>query len=151
MIHNADSKIHKAYVKALIEKDEVKMQAIQGGDNTIKKLIQDKRVTRLGHFLRKYSLDELPQFWNVLRGDISLVGPRPPLPYEVELYQPWHWKRFHAKGGITGLQQVCARCTIDFDSQVREDIHYIENQSFWLDMKLIIKTPIAMLRSKGAC
>lgn len=150
MIHNADCQVHQAYIKALIENNEKDMQALQGGDNRIKKLVNDSRVTKFGKFLRKFSLDELPQFWNVLRGDMSLVGPRPALPYEVELYQPWHWKRYQAISGITGPQQIYARCTTDFDTQVQQDIYYIEHQSLWLDFKLLIKTPFKLIKPNGA-
>jgi lipopolysaccharide/colanic/teichoic acid biosynthesis glycosyltransferase len=81
---------------------------------------------------------------------MSLIGPRPAIPYEVEMYKPWHLRRLEAQPGITGLQQVTARCTTDFDEQVRYDIEYIDNQSLWLDIKIIIKTPLAILSTKGA-
>jgi lipopolysaccharide/colanic/teichoic acid biosynthesis glycosyltransferase len=96
------------------------------------------------------SLDELPQLWNVLRGDMSLVGPRPAIPYEVDVYSPWHLRRLEAQPGISGLQQVTARCAADFDTQVRLDIEYIQSQSLWLDIKIMLKTPLAILSTKGA-
>lgn len=147
---NSDPSIHQAYVKALIENDQTGMDSLQGETTTTRKLIHDPRITRPGALLRKFSLDELPQLWNVIRGDMSLVGPRPAIPYEVELYKPWQLHRLAAKPGITGLQQVMARCTTDFDHQVQYDIEYIENQSFWLDLKIILKTPLVVISTKGA-
>lgn len=147
---NADSSIHQAYVQALIENNQEKMASMQGESTKTRKLIHDPRITRPGALLRKYSLDELPQFWNVVRGDMSLVGPRPAIPYEVEVYQPWHRRRLAAKPGITGLQQITARCTADFDEQVKLDIEYTEKQSIWLDLKIILRTPLAIVSTKGA-
>jgi lipopolysaccharide/colanic/teichoic acid biosynthesis glycosyltransferase len=147
---NADPAIHQAYVKALIENDEEKMTALQGAKTQPRKLVNDSRVIRPGKLLRKLSLDELPQFWNVVKGDMSLVGPRPAIPYEVEMYKPWHLRRLEAQPGITGLQQIKARCNKDFDQQVNLDIQYIQKQSLWQDIKIILKTPLAVLSSKGA-
>ncbi len=151
MAADADSTVHREYVTALIQNDQQRMAELQGDHSTVHKLTHDKRVTRLGHFLRKYSLDELPQFVNVLRGEMSVVGPRPALPYEVEMYRSWQLARLQARPGITGLQQVTARCTEDFDSQVRLDIQYIQQQSIWNDLVIMMKTPIAILRAEGAC
>lgn len=147
---NADSSLHQAYMQALIESDEEKMGKLQGQDTKIRKLIRDPRITRPGRILRKLSLDELPQFWNVLRGEMSLVGPRPAIPYELELYKPWYLGRLQAQPGITGLQQVTARSTFDFDHQMRLDIQYIQNQSLWLDLKIILKTPFVVISTRGA-
>jgi lipopolysaccharide/colanic/teichoic acid biosynthesis glycosyltransferase len=147
---NADPTIHKAYVKALIENDEAQMTALQGVPAQPRKLVNDKRITRPGKILRKLSLDELPQLWNVVRGDMSLIGPRPAIPYEVEMYKPWHMRRLEAQPGISGLQQVTARSTVDFDQQVRLDIEYIKNQSLWLDFKIFLKTPLVVISAKGA-
>lgn len=147
---NADPSIHKAYIKALINNDEAQMTALQGAPTQPRKLVNDSRVISPGKFLRKLSLDELPQFWNVLRGDMSLVGPRPAIPYEVEMYKPWHLRRLEVQPGITGLQQVTARNTTDFDKQVLFDIEYINNQSLWLDLKIILKTPLTVLSTTGA-
>jgi lipopolysaccharide/colanic/teichoic acid biosynthesis glycosyltransferase len=146
----ADPAIHQAYVKALIENDEEKMTAIQGAKTKPRKLVNDPRVIRPGKILRKLSLDELPQFWNVLKGEMSLVGPRPAIPYEVEMYKPWHLRRLETQPGITGWQQVKARCSIDFDSQVQLDLEYIEKQSFWLDLKIILLTPLVVFSTRGA-
>jgi lipopolysaccharide/colanic/teichoic acid biosynthesis glycosyltransferase len=147
---DADSSLHKAYMRALIDNDQEKMEALQGQDTKIRKLIRDPRITRPGRILRKLSLDELPQFWNVLWGEMSLVGPRPAIQYEVELYKPWYLGRLQAQPGITGLQQVTARSTFDFDQQMRLDIEYIQNQSFWLDLKILLKTPLVVISTKGA-
>ena len=147
---NADSSIHQAYVKALIANDEQEMATLQGAVTEVRKLIRDSQIIRPGGLLRKLSLDELPQLWNVLRGEISLIGPRPAIPYEVEMYKPFHYRRLEAQPGISGLQQVTARCIADFDTQVRLDIEYIENQSLWLDFKIMLKTPLAILSIKGA-
>jgi len=147
---NADPSIHQAYVKSLIENNEIQMTALQGAPTQPRKLVNDSRVTRPGKFLRKSSIDELPQLWNVLIGDMSLVGPRPAIPYEVEMYKPWHLRRLEAQPGISGLQQVTARCTTDFDQQVRLDIDYIDNQSLWSDMKIILQTPLAVISTTGA-
>lgn len=147
---NADPSIHQAYIKALIENDETKMTALQGASIQPRKLVNDSRVLPPGKLLRKLSLDELPQLLNVLRGDMSLVGPRPAIPYEVEMYKPWHLRRLEAQPGLSGLQQVTARSVADFDQQVQLDIDYIENQSIWLDLKIILKTPLAVFSTSGA-
>lgn len=146
----ADSTPHREFVQALIRRDAAGMTALQGVGTGTRKLVHDCRVTRLGKFLRQSSLDELPQLWNVIKGDMSLVGPRPPIPYEVEAYQPWHHGRFEAIPGLTGLWQVEARSLVEFDEMVRLDIWYAGHQSVWLDVKLLMKTPIAVLSRKGA-
>ena len=150
MKRNADPLIHQAYVSALIANDQKQMTTLQGKATKTRKLIHDSRIIRPGHILRKLSLDELPQLWNVLRGDMSLVGPRPAISYEVEMYKPWHLGRLEAQPGITGLQQVIARSTSDFDQQVRLDLEYIQNQSLWLDLKIMWQTPLAIISTKGA-
>jgi lipopolysaccharide/colanic/teichoic acid biosynthesis glycosyltransferase len=150
MKRDASADLHRAYVEAFIRNDRQAMAEVQGADTQVRKILNDPRVTRLGVFLRKSSLDELPQFWSVLKGDMSLVGPRPALPYEVEAYEPWHRKRLEAIPGITGPWQVSARSSVDFDDMVKMDIDYIEHQSFWLDLKILVQTPFAVLRSRGA-
>jgi lipopolysaccharide/colanic/teichoic acid biosynthesis glycosyltransferase len=147
---NGDEAVHKAYVQALIQNDRQKAEAIQGERSQVRKLKNDPRIILPGKFLRKFSFDELPQFWNVLRGDMSLIGPRPALPYEVEVYEPWHLQRLEAQPGISGLQQVTARCTASFDEQVKLDLEYINNPSLWLDLKIALKTPLMILSTKGA-
>lgn len=114
------------------------------------KVKNDPRITRFGRSLRRSSLDELPQLLNVLRGDMSIVGPRPPIPYEVESYDIWHRKRLDMRPGITGLWQVSGRNRLTFDEMVRADLYYIENWSPWLDLKIIMLTLPAMLRGDGA-
>lgn len=119
-------------------------------DRPAYKLRADERVTRLGKILRKTSLDELPQLFNVLRGDMSVVGPRPPIPYEVESYELWHRKRLDLKPGITGLWQVSGRNRLPFDEMVRMDLYYIENWSLLLDLKIILQTLPVMWRGEDA-
>jgi exopolysaccharide biosynthesis polyprenyl glycosylphosphotransferase len=112
------------------------------------KITDDPRITRIGRFLRRTSLDELPQLWNVLRGDMSLVGPRPPLPREVEDYDIWHRRRLSMKPGITGLWQISERRNEDFDRWVAIDLDYIDSWSLWLDIKIIFRTLPAMLEGR---
>lgn len=147
---NADSSIHQLYVKALIENNDAQMVSIQGEQTQTRKLLHDSRIIRPGQLLRKLSLDELPQLWNVVRGDMSLVGPRPAIPYEVDIYKPWHLDRLNAQAGITGLQQVTARSTASFDEQVRLDLEYISKRSLIMDIGIMLRTPFAILSTKGA-
>jgi lipopolysaccharide/colanic/teichoic acid biosynthesis glycosyltransferase len=114
------------------------------------KVKDDPRVTSTGRWLRRSSLDELPQLFNVLKGDMSIVGPRPPIPYEVEEYDIWHRKRLDMKPGITGLWQVSGRNRLTFEEMVRTDLYYIENWSLWLDLKIILLTLPAVWRGDGA-
>jgi lipopolysaccharide/colanic/teichoic acid biosynthesis glycosyltransferase len=146
----SDSKIHEDYVKGFIAG---KAGSPEPGEsrNAVYKLKDDPRVTRVGRVLRKASLDELPQFINVLMGDMSLVGPRPPIPYELEAYDPWHRSRLlEAKPGITGLWQVHGRSRTTFDDMVRLDLRYARTCSLWLDLKILLKTPRAVLSGQGA-
>jgi lipopolysaccharide/colanic/teichoic acid biosynthesis glycosyltransferase len=115
------------------------------------KLKDDPRITHVGKWLRKYSFDELPQFFNVLIGDMSLVGPRPPVPREVAKYTPAHRRRLAAKPGITCIWQISGRSEIDFSGQVKLDVDYIENQGLLMDLKLLMQTVPAVLSGKGAC
>ena len=112
------------------------------------KLTDDPRLSRPGRTLRRTSLDELPQFWNVLRGEMSVVGPRPPLPDEVADYDIWHRRRLAMKPGITGLWQVAARREQEFDRWVALDLDYIDRWSLWLDLKIIVRTVPAMLQGR---
>ena len=115
------------------------------------KLKDDPRITRVGKWLRKFSLDELPQLYNVFKGDMSLVGPRPPLPREVSKYSLAHRRRLAVKPGITCIWQISGRAEIDFTGQVQLDVDYIESQGFWVDVKILAKTVPAVLSGKGAC
>lgn len=110
------------------------------------KVENDPRITRIGEWMRRYSVDELPQMLNVVRGDMSLVGPRPPIPYEVEMYADWHRSRFHVKPGITGLWQVSGRNRLPFQEMVQLDIYYIENWSLWMDLSILLRTLPVVLR-----
>src|ERR1700722_4052818 len=145
-----DPSVHQEYVTKLIAGQAERMPSRAAGEG-VYKLAQDTRITRIGRFLRKSSLDELPQFINVLRGDMSLVGPRPPIPYELAAYQTWHRRRLlEEKPGITGLWQVTGRSTVDFDSMVRLDLKYANSWSPWLDVKILLRTPLAVIRGCGA-
>ena len=151
MYVNNDSTEHKEYVRQLIAGQAAK-HPTNGNEEGIFKLTNDSRITRVGSFLRRTSLDELPQFVNVLRGEMSLVGPRPPVPYEVEAYATWHRRRLlEAKPGITGLLQVEGRCRIGFDEMVRLDFRYARQSSPWLDLKILLQTPRAVIAGDGAC
>jgi exopolysaccharide biosynthesis polyprenyl glycosylphosphotransferase len=148
MVANADASLHQAHVTRLIQ-DNLSLEQIQADGGSLK-LARDTRVTRVGALIRKTSLDELPQLFNVLRGEMSLVGPRPPIAYEVELYQDWHMRRLAAPPGMTGLWQVRGRNRVSFDEMVRMDLDYIEHQSFWLDLQLLLQTPLAVVGGAGA-
>ncbi|MEA5031300.1 MAG: exopolysaccharide biosynthesis polyprenyl glycosylphosphotransferase [Sphaerochaeta sp.] len=130
-------------------KDSLLNQADRAGDVTFK-MKQDPRVTPIGRFIRRFSIDELPQLWCVLKGDMSIVGPRPPVPREVALYTQEDRRRLEVKPGLTGIWQVSGRSEIGFKQQVELDVLYIESHGFWLDLKLILKTIPAVLTGKGA-
>ena len=139
-----------AAVSRFIQGDRQVDQSL--GRGGVFKIVDDPRVTAVGRILRKISLDELPQLWNVLRGEMSLVGPRPPIPYEVEQYKSWHRRRIlEAKPGITGLWQVTGRSRTTFDEMVRLDIRYARTRSLLTDLKILLSTPRAVLEGKGAC
>jgi len=149
MYINSDSKLHSDYVKQYIAGD-TQLDEADSSEKTLYKLTADPRVTSIGRFLRKTSLDEFPQFWNVLRGEMSLVGPRPPVPYEFDFYDIWHRRRvLELKPGITGLWQVSGRNRMRFDEMVRLDLRYCQEWSLWLDLKIILATPWAMF--SGDC
>jgi lipopolysaccharide/colanic/teichoic acid biosynthesis glycosyltransferase len=151
MYTDNDSSQHKEYVRQLIAGQAAK-QPTDGNGEGVFKLTNDPRITPVGSFLRRTSLDELPQFLNVLRGEMSLVGPRPPVPYEVEAYATWHRRRLlEAKPGITGLWQVEGRSRVGFDDMVRLDLRYARNCSPWLDLKILMQTPKAVIAGSGAC
>ncbi len=147
---NNDAAVHKAYVQQLIAGKASKQPSGENGEG-VYKLTQDSRITRVGAWLRKTSMDELPQFINVLNGEMSLVGPRPPVPYEVEAYDIWHRRRLlEAKPGITGLWQVCGRSRVKFDDMVRLDLQYARTWSPWMDIKILARTPGAVVLGAGA-
>ena len=150
MYANNDPKVHQEYIKNFI----AGQPAVPGngsGKAAVFKLTNDPRVTSVGRFLRKTSLDELPQFWNVLCGEMSLVGPRPSLPYEFEAYNTWHRRRvLEVKPGITGLWQVSGRSRTTFDDMVRLDLRYFQSWSLWLDLRILLATPRAVLGGDGA-
>lgn len=169
MHEDADQELHRAFIKAFMDDDNEGMADIQQAcreqtpeprdaftaaflpeQEEARKLTHDPRVTPVGRILRKTSLDEVPQLWNVLKGEMSLVGPRPDLPYSMADYKPWHFERLNAKPGITGLWQVEGRSQVSWDEFVRMDIEYVHNQSLWLDLRILLKTPLAMLNGKGA-
>jgi exopolysaccharide biosynthesis polyprenyl glycosylphosphotransferase len=147
---NMDDQIHREYIRDFIQGDHAKVN--QGDEKEpFFKIKSDPRITKVGKFIRKTSIDELPQFFNVLKGEMSLVGPRPPLAYEAEKYQAWHLRRIlEMKPGITGLWQVEGRSKTDWDDTVRLDIQYIQNWSLLFDLKLMVRTVIAVIRGRGA-
>lgn len=145
-----DPQIHQEYVKRLIQENAA-ATSNGNGDQAVFKITNDPRVTRVGRFLRRTSMDEFPQFLNVLKGDMSLVGPRPPIPYELEEYDIWHRRRvLEAKPGITGLWQVSGRSRTGFDEMVRLDLRYVRSWSLWLDLKILLLTPRAVFSGDGA-
>ncbi|PYN56274.1 MAG: glycosyl transferase [Candidatus Rokuibacteriota bacterium] len=145
-----DSQIHKEYVTRFIA-GSVDAGVSDTDDKVVYKLTADPRVTRVGRLLRKTSLDELPQLLNVLLGEMSLVGPRPPIPYELEAYDIWHRRRLlEVKPGITGLWQVNGRSRLRFDDMVRLDLKYAQAWSLGLDLKILLRTPRAVFSGDGA-
>ncbi len=151
MYANNDEEVHKQYVRDLIGGKVSGETEEKGVKQKVYKITNDTRVTPIGKILRKTSLDELPQFFNVLRGEMSLTGPRPPIPYELEKYDSWHRRRvLEIKPGITGLWQIMGRSSTTFDEMVRLDLQYATNWSLWLDIKILLKTPLAIMAGKGA-
>lgn len=149
MYVTADHQVHQDYVSWFITASD---QAQSQQKPALFKLTNDSRITPIGRFLRRTSLDELPQLWNVLIGDMSLVGPRPPLPYELHQYKSWHRARvLEAKPGMTGLWQVVGRSRTTFDEMVRLDLRYARTMSLRSDIKILLATPAAMITGKGAC
>jgi len=147
---NNNQALHEEFIKTLIAGEKAAPPQ-SNGERKVYKIANDPRVTPIGRFLRRTSLDELPQFFNVLVGDKSLVGPRPPIPYEVKYYDTWHRRRvLDAKPGITGLWQVTGRSRVGFDDMVRLDLRYATSWSLWLDLKILLQTPRAVLGGEGA-
>jgi lipopolysaccharide/colanic/teichoic acid biosynthesis glycosyltransferase len=143
----ADSKRHRDYVNQLIGRGTDDAEPREEG---LYKLVVDDRITRIGRFLRRWSLDELPQLWNVVRGEMSLVGPRPVIPYEVECYPDWYHARFAVKPGLTGLWQVSGRNEKSYEEMVALDIEYARHRTIWLDVKILARTALVVLTQRGA-
>jgi lipopolysaccharide/colanic/teichoic acid biosynthesis glycosyltransferase len=146
---NNDLKIHREFMKRVISGQH--NGHAHGGPTPVYKMTSDPRITRIGRFIRRTSLDELPQFINILRGEMSLVGPRPPLAYEYEEYDIWHRRRvLEVKPGLTGLWQVRGRSRVRFDDMVRLDLQYARGWSLWLDVRILLETPRAVVFGDGA-
>lgn len=142
---NSDQQFHRDYVKSLIQNNT---RPEDLGKDSLK-MTSDPRITGLGKILRGYGLDELPQLINVLRGEMSIVGPRPSIAYEYEAYRPWHKDRLAVRPGITGLWQVTAHNQVSFDEMVQIDLNYIKAMNLFLDLKIMLLTPFEMIRKKG--
>jgi lipopolysaccharide/colanic/teichoic acid biosynthesis glycosyltransferase len=150
MYIDSDPTVHREFVTRLIASQPGQQEGITNR-RSVYKLTDDTRITRIGRFLRRTSIDELPQFFNVLKGEMSLVGPRPPIPYELAAYQIWHRRRLlGVKPGITGLWQVMVRSSVEFDEMVRLDLRYASTWTPWLDFKILMRTPGAVIRGTGA-
>ena len=141
---DADSALHRDYVRSLIGTTPP-----ENPPDNLYKLVVDPRVTKVGRILRSWSLDELPQLWNVLRGEMSLVGPRPVIEYEVEQYPDWYLRRFAVKPGMTGLWQVSGRNERTYEEMIRFDVEYAERRSFWLDLRILARTVVVVIRRQG--
>ena len=148
MENNSNDTIHRQFAAMFINGDESGCTSSNDGDKVFK-LKSDPRITPIGAWLRRTSVDELPQLFNILKGDMSLVGPRPPIAYEIENYQPWHMERLKAVPGLTGLWQVSGRSSVSFEEMVRLDIHYINNWSIWWDLSIILRTVPVVLWGTG--
>ncbi len=151
MYHGADETEHRRFVEAFVQGEKTGRDIDPRTGEPAYKIVDDPRITRAGHFLRRTGLDEAPQFFNVLKGDMSLVGPRPPLPYEYSLYDDWAKQRLVVRPGITGLHQIRKRSRTNFREMVETDLEYIEKMSLWLDIKLLLLTiPVITILGKGA-
>ncbi len=146
MYVNSDERAHREKIIKYMNGEKLNHD---GKSDMSYKDVRDPRITRIGRFIRKTSLDEIPQFWNVLCGQMSLVGPRPPLPYEAEMYSPHEWLRMAGKPGLTGFWQVYGRSRVTFHDMVEMDIEYLEEQSLWQDIKLIVLTVPVMVFARG--
>ncbi len=144
---DADPRGHQEYVTALIKGKDANPE---GGRENLYKLAVDNRITSVGRWIRRWSLDELPQLFNVVKGDMTLVGPRPAIPYEVSEYPTWYRERFSVKPGLTGYWQVSGRNERTYEEMVRLDIEYAERRSLGLDLRILLKTPLVVLSRKGA-
>lgn len=149
MYVDSDDSVHRNAIKQYMNGEALNGHRSTSSTATLYKLVDDPRVTKVGHFIRKTSLDELPQFFNILRGEMSLVGPRPPLPYEVESYSEHDLLRLRGKPGLTGFWQVYGRSRVPFAEMVEMDIAYLQRQSILIDVKLILLTVPVMLFARG--
>jgi lipopolysaccharide/colanic/teichoic acid biosynthesis glycosyltransferase len=151
MYHGANDQVQRRFRRDFIRANRPYRleQTADGGRRPVYKVVDDPRVTRVGRIIRELSIDEVPQFINVLRGEMSVVGPRPPLLWEVQYYQPWHWERLAVKPGITGPAQVRSRHRLPFDEMARIDIDYVRRRSLWRDLRIIVSTPFALLRDSA--
>ncbi|HEX5593971.1 MAG TPA: sugar transferase [Solirubrobacterales bacterium] len=150
---DADPQGHQEYVTALIKGEGTNpngADGAEGGRENLYKLAVDNRITGVGRWIRKWSLDELPQLFNVVRGDMTLVGPRPAIPYEVAEYPSWYRERFSVKPGLTGYWQVSGRSERTYEEMVRLDIEYAQRRNLGLDLSILLKTPWVVLSRKGA-
>jgi lipopolysaccharide/colanic/teichoic acid biosynthesis glycosyltransferase len=147
---DADEADHKEYVSALIAAGEERSTPEDDSTEGLYKLVGDRRVTRVGETIRRWSIDELPQLFNVVLGDMSLVGPRPTTPYEVDQYPAWYFDRFSVKPGLTGLWQVSGRNERTYEEMVRIDVDYVETRTLRLDLSILVRTPWVVLSRKGA-
>jgi lipopolysaccharide/colanic/teichoic acid biosynthesis glycosyltransferase len=148
MIAGGDNTAHKQWLEQFVKQDAAFAEDESG--KKVFKVVNDPRITSVGRILRKLSLDEVPQMLNVLTGDMSLVGPRPPVPYEYQHYDDYARQRLSVPPGITGLYQVTARSQVGFSGMVAIDLDYIRRRSLWLDLQIMVKTPVVMLLGKGA-
>jgi exopolysaccharide biosynthesis polyprenyl glycosylphosphotransferase len=149
MRHDTDDTLHREYATNFIGGKELRLKDEQS-DKKIYKMPNDPRVTSIGRILRRTSLDELPQLFNVVKGDMSLVGPRPPIAYELTIYKEWHKRRLRAKPGITGLWQVSGRSSVPFHDMVLLDLYYINRWNLSLDIEIMLRTVPVVLYGKGA-
>jgi lipopolysaccharide/colanic/teichoic acid biosynthesis glycosyltransferase len=146
---DADDAVQRAFRRDLIRENRpFRVDRDADGERAVYKVVDDPRVTPVGRFIRKLSIDEVPQFINVLRGEMSVVGPRPPLLWEVRYYESWHWERLAVRPGITGPAQVRSRHGLPFDEMARLDIDYVRRRSLLLDLRIIAQTPVALLRGR---
>jgi len=147
MVHNSDDAIHRQFAAMFINGGDEPEES--QASNKVFKLTNDPRVTRIGRWLRKTSMDELPQLFNILKGEMSIVGPRPPIAYELDHYSPWHHERLRVTPGLTGLWQVSGRSNVPFEEMVRLDIHYINTWNLLEDLRIILKTIPVVLKGSG--
>jgi len=148
MRQGADDAIHREFTRSFIE-GRMSNSSLDEKAPSVYKLTNDPRVTSIGNFLRKTSLDELPQFINILKGEMTIVGPRPPLQYELEYYEEWHKLRLEVRPGLTGLWQVSGRSSVPFNEMVKLDLYYIEHWTLLLDFKIMMRTIPVMLFGSG--